>query len=130
MESATAEYNLQKRLGVNSTDFISMIYVLEYLGVAEVKNDVINITSESYSLMFEPLLTHEGTEQLVTEIQNGTARFNEENVRIPALLIPILLLRSLIPYFGLILKDIERTEELNLSEEKREFLHSFFTFQV
>jgi len=119
--------DLQQRLGMSATDFVSLVYVLEYLGVVEVKNDVINMTGQSYSLLFEPLLVHEGTEQFVREIQDGMARFNDDNIKIPALLVPILLLRSLIPYFGLILRDIEKTEELELDNEKKEFLYDFFS---
>ncbi len=88
---------------------------------------MVSMSAQSYSLLFEPLLTHEGTEQFVLWIQNGTERFNEENITIPALMIPILLLRSFTPYFGLILRDIEKKENLGLDVEQKEFLHDFFS---
>jgi hypothetical protein len=119
--------DLEQKLSIHNAELIPLVYILEYLGIVEVKGDMVSMSAQSYSLLFEPLLTHEGTEQFVLGIQNGTERFNEENIKIPALMIPILLLRSFTPYFGLILRDIEKKENLGLGVEQKEFLYNFFS---
>jgi len=118
---------LQQRLNMNKKSFESLVYLLEYLGVIKVENETASLPSQVYSVLFEPLLVHEGTEQLLREILTGETRFRGENLKIPAMIVPLLLLRSVIPYFGLILRDAEKDGELKLDSQKKRFLYDFFS---
>lgn len=118
---------LQQRLDMNKKSFESLVYLLEYAGAIKVKNETMSMPSQVYSILFEPLLIHGGTEQLIREILTGGTRFREEELKIPAMLVPLLLLRSTIPYFGLVLRDAENDGELKLHPKKKEFLYDFFS---
>jgi hypothetical protein len=118
---------LQQRLNMNKKSFESLVYLLEYLGVIKVESETVSMPSQVYSVLFEPLLIHEGTEQLIREILTGGTRFRGEDLKIPAMIVPLLLLRSVIPYFGLILRDAEKEGELKLASQKKEFLYDFFS---
>lgn len=119
--------DLKQRLNLNEKDFTTLVYVLEYTGIIKIQNKTVSLSSQTYSILFEPLLIHEGTEQFVRETLAKGRTFDKEQLQIPAMLVPILLLRSMIPYFGLILRDIEKDNEFRLNKQQREFLYDFFS---
>lgn len=119
--------DLRKKLGMSEDSFLSLTCALDYSGIIKTEKDMVRMSAQWYSLLFEPLLVHGGTEQLVDEIVNGDSQFTRDSLSIPAILVPLLLMRSIIPYFGLVLRDIEKTEELGIDDRKKEFLYDFFS---
>lgn len=126
-EGKTPISDLQQKLKLDEKDFTTLVYVLEYVGIIRIQNKAVSLSSQSYSILFEPLLIHEGTEQFVRETLERGRTFDKEQLQIPAMLVPILLLRSMIPYFGLILRDIEKDNEFRLNKQQKEFLYDFFS---
>lgn len=119
--------DLQQRLHMNKKSFESLVYLSEYSEVIVVDNQIVSIPAQVYSILFEPLVIHEGTEQLIQEVLTGRTNFRQKELTIPSMLVPLLLLRSIIPYFGLVLRDAENDGELELDPEKKEFLYNFFS---
>lgn len=118
---------LRQRLHMSKKSFESLIYALEYAGAIKIENETLSMPAQVYSILFEPLLIHEGTEHLVQEILTEGTRFREEDFKIPAMIVPLLLLRSVIPYVGLILRDAEKEGKLKIDSRKKEFLYDFFS---
>lgn len=120
---------LRKRLKITYKKMDSLLNVLEYLDFIELQQETVYIKSNIYSLLYEPLKYANATQTFLSQIINHETKLSGD-FTIPAHLMPLLLLRSIAPYFGLIIKDIERDGDLHLSPIKKACLYdSFSTFK-
>jgi len=120
-----SENELRNKLNVPKKNLKSFLFSLEYLNIIEFHKDKIRLKSNILSLLYEPLIYYEGTEYFIKNIM--IKKKNDDNkFQIPAFLFPLLLIRSITPYFGLILKEIENEGLLKLSSDKKDFIINFF----
>lgn len=124
---------LRDRTKLNEKNLDSLLKILQFLNLITIRDDRVNLTSQAYSLLFDPIMAYEGTELLFESMvdRNKNERAKEKSIRqiskIPALLVPLLLLRSVVPYFGLILRDLEKDGKLRIRKPNRDFLFEYFS---
>lgn len=120
---------LRDRTKLNEKNLDPLLRILQFLNLITIRNKQVNLTSQAYSLLFDPIMAHEGTELFFESLvdRNKKEKSIRQISKIPALLVPLLLLRSVVPYFGLILRDLEKDGKLRIKKVNRDFLFEYFS---
>jgi hypothetical protein len=114
-------------LNKNEKDVDSILFYLEYLDFININENKISLKSHSYSLFSDIVLFHSNTESFIKNIFINQTKLNDNAFSIPAFLFPLLVVRAIFPYIGLILKDLDTKKLVKLSGEKKKFLFDFFS---
>ncbi|MCJ7633998.1 hypothetical protein MUP77_16625 [Candidatus Bathyarchaeota archaeon] len=98
---------------------------LQFLDFIVIKNSRVYLSSQVYSVLFDAVSASRGLEKYVGQHFDGNVV--KETRAIPALLVPLLLLRAASPYIGLILQDLEKKGKIQIARNKEELLLDYFS---
>jgi hypothetical protein len=117
--------DLGKAVKIPAKELVYIIRELEFLNLVNVRDEIVYLSSQTYSLLFDVVIASEGLEEYLKR------RLDKETIRetrtIPGFLVPILLLRASIPYYGVMLEELEKNDEIRIDRTKLKFLLEYFS---
>lgn len=116
---------LRDSINIPNEELIYILQELEFLNIVNVRKGRVYLSSQAYSLLFDAVIASKGLERYFERYFRQRAV--KEIRTIPGLLVPILLLRAATPYFGLILRDLDKKGAIKIGKNKSGFLSEYFS---
>jgi hypothetical protein len=117
--------DLGRAVKIPIKELVYILRELEFLNLVNIRYEIVYLSSQTYSLLFDVVIASEGLEEYLKR------RLDKETIRetrtIPGFLVPILLLRAAIPYFGVMLEELKKNDEIRIDRSKLRFLLEYFS---